>query len=741
MRQAQRRRLAWRMLLVAIGVVVAIMALAGGLLAGVYSSMADVLPAPMETASMRPSEGVQVYSADGVLLGRVAQENREFVPISEIPTKLQLAAVAVEDRRFYEHHGVDPAGILGALRDDLVGRRIVRGASTITQQLARWVYLSPRRTVARKLQEIILALQIERRYSKEEILELYLNQIYFGHGAYGVKVAAQTYFDKPVSELNLAQCALLAGIPQRPRDFDPFLDPQAAKERRNEVLERMAAQGYITPEQAKQAEQQSLGLGRRKKPLSSQDYKAPYFTNYVLRELVNELGADAVYRGDLAIHTTLDWSMQRAAEQAVEQGVSRARGLRVSEGALVAMDYRTGAIKALVGGTSYRRDQYSCATQARRQAGSAFKLFVYTAAMDSGFTPESIFHDSPVSYPGASGRPWRPQNADRRYRGRVTLRSALVNSINVVAVKLLSEVGVPKVVDYAHRMGIRDPLDPYLSLALGTSGVTVLDMATSFGTIANRGRKVEPRVVDRIIDRNGNIVAAYQPRFSQVISEATAATMDDMLREVVTRGTGRRARIKWTAAGKTGTASDYKDAWFVGYTDKLVCAVWVGNRDNTPMRRVFGGTVPASIWASFMTEAMQLEEQGHGAAEAVREEPRPVVVERPRERREAQRVLRITVCADSGKLARPECPETRILQYPAERADLAPKEYCDVHGPGAAPPPPRTITLSVCEDSGKLATENCPHVVNKSFAPDQAPTRTCPIHRAARGPDAGGTLW
>ena len=691
-------------------------ALLGGLVAGVYSSMAAVLPSPHDISGMRLAEGVKVFSADGVLLGRVAKENREFVPIQQIPTDLQLACIAVEDRRFYQHHGVDPRGILAAVRDGILGGRL-RGASTITQQLARNVYLSSRRTIARKAQEAILALEIERTFSKQEILELYLNQIFYGHGAYGVRVASETYFDKPVDKLNLAQCALLAGIPQRPSDYDPFRNPQGAKRRRNEVLSRMQEQGYITAEQAQAAEEESRHLGRPRRPLGVSKYKAPYFTDYVLHQLAAEHGTDVVYRNDLRIQTTLDSRMQEAAERAVREGVRGLRGRHAGEGALIAIDYRTGAIKALVGGLDYSKSQYSCANQAHRQAGSAFKVFVYTAAMDNGYTPDSIFRDSPVSYPGAGGKPWRPQNADRKYRGPIALRRALAMSVNVVAVKLMAEVGVQRVIDYAHRMGIRGTLDPYLSLALGTSGVTALDMATGVGVIANRGRKAEPMAVTQVTDRNGNVIFAYAPQTHQVLSEATAAVMDDMLRDVVTRGTGTGARLRgWPAAGKTGTASDYKDAWFIGYTDQLVCAVWVGNRDSKPMRRVFGGSSPgpAGIWRDFMTHAMPLIAAELGPAASEAPERRPTATERATEN------------------------DRRVP--PPERRDLP----TTTSPPTAGTPSPseRKITLSICADSGKLATEYCPRVINKEFAPSAAPSARCDVHKppADQGnPD--GTLW
>jgi penicillin-binding protein 1A len=351
-----------------------------------------------------------------------------------------------------------------------------------------------------------------------------------------------------------------------------------------------------------------------------------------------------------------------------------------------------------------------------------------------------------VTYKGAGGRPWSPKNADRRYRGRITLRNALVHSVNVVAIKLLDEVGVEKVVDYAHRMGIRDDLDPYLSLALGTSGVTAMDMATAFGVFAGGGRRVEPRPVDRITDRNGGVIVAYRPQVRQVISPTTAATIDSMLREVITRGTGRRARIASPAAGKTGTASDYKDAWFIGYTDKLVCAVWVGNRNNSPMRRVFGGTVPAAMWADFMTAATKIEDERAAAVAPADEEPEQRPAPRARERPEQRepQVLRVKVCADSGLIARPECPNTRVVEYSGAERASAPRASCNLHGPaptGSGAEAGRTITLSVCADSGKLATQYCPHVVNNRFAPSEAPSDTCDLHKPGSPADTDGTLW
>jgi len=716
-------------------------ALAAGLLVGLFSSMNQVLPSPDQIAGVRPDEPTRIFSSDGVVLARVARENREYMPVEKIPPILQQATIAIEDKRFYEHPGIDVHGIIRAASANLRRGGIAQGASTITQQLARNLYLTQRRTLTRKLQEMVLALQLERQYSKEEILELYLNEICYGNGAFGVEVAAETYFGKKVSDLSLAESALLAAIPCRPEYYDPFDYPERVRERRNLVLDRMAERGFITEEQANVAKQQALGLTKRRPTRGLSDYRAPYFTSYLLRGLVRQMGVDAVYSGGLRIDSTLNWEMQQVAERILRAGVKNARSLNITEGALVAIDPHNGAIKALVGGIDFRQNQFNCATQARRQAGSAFKPFIYTAAIDSGFTPTSVISDSPVSYPGANGRRWTPHNYDRRYRGRITLERALANSINVVAVKLLHEVGVNKVISYAHRMGISSPLEPYLSLALGTSGVTPLEMCSAYGTLANRGVHAEPMAIYRITSPDG-FVEEVRPTLTRAVPTETADTMVTMMKRVVQAGTGTRARVMWPCAGKTGTTSNYKDAWFVGFTQDLVCAVWLGNRNGTPTRRVTGGFVPARIWHDFMTEAVPILRRGSTPVQQAPEQEQP-------ERSETL-TYRRRLCADSELLATDACPHTKTVIYTEGKPPYPPRTRCTLHSgeeevttrttPASQPAPGESlVTVTVCRDSGQLAGQYCPRVVDRQFPADRVPRQVCDRHRPPR-PDAQG-LW
>jgi len=710
-----------------------------GILLGLFSSMNEVLPAPDQIAGIRPAAPTAIYSSDGYLLAKVSRENRDYLPIDKIPLALQQATIAIEDRRFYRHPGIDVHGMLRAAAANLRRGGIAEGASTITQQLARNLYLTHRRTVTRKLQEIILALQIERQYSKQEILELYLNEVCYGNGAFGVEVGAETYFGRKVGDLSLAQCALLASIPCRPVYYDPFEYPERVLVRRNLVLDRMAEHGYLTREQAEASKRELLRLGSRHRPGGLRDYHAPYFTSYLLRSLVRQLGVDTVYSGGLHIESTLNWQLQQHAEKVLREGVLASRGLNITEGALVAVDPRTGQIKAMVGGIDYRHSEFNCATQARRQAGSSFKPFIYTAAIDIGYTPRSVIADSPVSYPGGSGKVWTPHNYDRRYRGRITLERALAQSINVVAVKLLHEVGVPRVIGYAHRMGIKSPLDPYLSLALGTSGVTPLEMCSAFSTLANRGVHAEPTPIVRVVTPEG-VLQESRPQLTRALPTATADTVVEMLKGVVQRGTGTRARVSWPCAGKTGTTSDYKDAWFIGFTQDLCCAVWLGNRDSTPTRRVTGGFVPARIWHDFMQQGVPLLRNASEKAERAQSGSgaEPAGGDRP----ERPRSYRRTLCADSGLLARPACPTTRQATYTVGQPPYPPRTYCELHRtpPETAPEEAQSeITVSVCEQSGLLATERCPTVTNRSFPAGHAPRKLCTVHGGTQQEETG--LW
>jgi len=575
----------------------------GGLLAGCLKSM----PSIEQTIIDQPKETSKVYDLHGKLIAELFEENRTFVPLTKIPVDLQDAIIAIEDDRFYQHHGIDLRGIARALWVDLTGKGGLQGGSTITQQLAKNVFLTHERTINRKLQEAFLSLQLERKYTKEEILEFYLNQIYFGLGAYGVQAAAQVYFAKNVEDLTLAECSMLAGLPKGPGYYSPYLDLAAAKTRQSIVLNRMVQLGYITPEKAQQTKEASLqlvGLKVKKKA-------APYFTDYITQYLIESYGANAVYRGGLKIQTTLDLEMQKAAEKALAQNLPAARkdhqGIEQPQGAIVALDPNTGYIKAMVGGRDFKNSQLNRATMAHRSPGSTFKTFVYVAALDNGYSPYSVVEDSPVEY-YAGGQVWRPQNYDQRFRGAISLTQALTYSVNIATIKLAQEVGIIKVREYAERMGIKSltPQDNNLALAIGGThkGLTPLELTNAYATLANGGIRVTPIAVIKVEDRNGNILEENPPRRTNVLNERTAALITGILKNVIQQGTGTRANIGRPAAGKTGTTDDYRDAWFVGYTPDLVAAVWMGYDRPKPMPKISGGSIPAKMWADFMRQAL-----------------------------------------------------------------------------------------------------------------------------------------
>ncbi|MCS7173313.1 MAG: penicillin-binding protein 1A [Armatimonadetes bacterium] len=551
-----------------------------------------------------PSQATRIYAANGELIASLYRENRIYVPLSAIPRVLQEAVIAIEDERFYQHRGVDVVGVARALWVNLTRNRILEGGSTITQQLARTLFLTPERTLIRKLHEMLLALEMERHLTKDEILERYLNQVYFGNGAYGVEMAAQVYFNRPVGELGLPEASLLAGLIQAPSRYDPFRNFPAAKRRQEQVLRKMVELDFISPEQAQAALRAPLRLRRAPINAGLVGIRAPYFVSYLLPFLVQRYGEERVYRGGLRVYTTLDVRLQELAQRVIARGVAEARASRVSQGALVALDPRTGHIKAMVGGVNFLRSQFNRAWQARRQPGSAFKPFIYVTALAHGASPEDILLDLPVRYRVPGFGEWQPKNYDRTYWGPLTLRRAVEHSRNVPAVRVLAELGPQAVIETARRMGIRSTLQPNLSLALGTSEVTVLEMASAYATLAANGVYTEPVAITRVTDAAGRVLDEFTPERRLALRPEVAYTMTDILRGVILRGTGRAADIGRPAAGKTGTTDDYRNAWFVGYTPDLAVAVWVGNDDNTPMRKVVGGTVPARLWARFMREAL-----------------------------------------------------------------------------------------------------------------------------------------
>jgi penicillin-binding protein 1A len=597
-----------RVLFVGFGTLFLLVLFAAGTVAGIVYSYSQHLPDISKMADFQPSRSTHVYARDGSLLANLYRQNRTWVPISGIPQQVRNAFIATEDQHFYTHHGIDAFGIVRAAIADYRHEEF-QGASTITQQLARKLFLSNELSLSRKVQEALLAIEIERYYTKDEILERYLNLIYFGSGAYGIQAAAHTYFGEDVSRLSLAQAALLAGLPAAPSDYSPYVNLARSQERQRHVLERMESAGYITPSQAADAQIASLGLiGER--PSGLQSFAYPYFTTYVIAQLEQTFGRQAVYEGGYDVDTTLDPRMQRAAQEAVDWGVGRAKaeGIGAHQAALVAIRPSTGEILAMVGGAGgFRLDnQFNRAWQALRQPGSSFKLYVYTTAIDSGMPPNSVIDDAPVSYPMGDGTTWSPLDDDGRYLGPITLRYALAQSRNVVAVRLAEQLGIDRVVEYAHRMGVRAKLDPVLSLALGSSVVSVVDQATGYATIANQGVHVDPSAIRMVRDSLGTAILDNRfPQETEVVSSGTAYVITTMLESVIKEGTGYpNADIGRPAAGKTGTTSNFRDAWFVGFTPDLVAAVWLGNDDYSRMNESYGGNIPARTWARFMKAAL-----------------------------------------------------------------------------------------------------------------------------------------
>jgi penicillin-binding protein 1A len=582
------------------------LSLCGVTLGVIYNASRD-LPNIDVLNRFQPYLATEIYADNGQLIGEVDTQNRLPLSWSDVPNALKQAIVAVEDSRFYSHHGVDVIGIARAFLADIRGEGAIEGASTITQQLARNLFLTPQVSLTRKIKEALLALEIERRFSKDEILLMYLNQVYFGAGAYGAQAAAETYFGKRCKDLDLAECALLAGLPQAPSAYDPFADFQKAKARQLEVLNRMVAMGDITQQQVQQAYEEPLHLVKPGK--SYQGLQYPYFTTYVVHKLLEKFPADLVYRGGLQVYTTLDIRDQKIAQEALRKmlDLGKREHMHVSQGALVAIQPSTGYIRAMVGGYKFSiDDQFNRAWQALRQPGSAFKIFDYTAAVDSGIKPTDVILDEPVCYPSGTGL-WCPKEWDGKYWGKISVLDGLTWSRNTATVRMVAQLGIDKVIDYAHRMGIVSPLDPYLPTALGASVVTPLEMCDALCTLANEGLRVKPSPFKIIKDQYGNVLLDNtHPEQIPVLSPQTASTMIGMMENVINHGTGTAAKIGRPAAGKTGTTSDFRDAWFAGFTPDLACVVWNGNDDNSPMANgAYGGFLPAKTWAYFMKQALK----------------------------------------------------------------------------------------------------------------------------------------
>lgn len=696
----------------------AVLTLAG---IGLYFHINETLPKINSLADYHPPVVSRVFSDDGRLVAEFYTEKRIVIPLSEMPEMLKAAFIAAEDSRFFQHKGIDLIGIARAFFKNLEAGTIVQGGSTITQQVTKSFFLTPERSYDRKIKEAILAYRIDNTFTKEEILFLYLNQIYLGHGAYGVEAAAENYFGKSALDLSLAECAMLAGLPQAPSRFSPYRAPDRARARQLYVLNRMVADGVITPKDAEAAAAEKLNIhSRRNLHLEV----APYYTEYIRRYLQDTYGTETLYRGGLTIHTALNIEMQQIAQEEIMTGLrdlDKRQGYRgplahiephdmsayeeqlklangaaldagtilkalvtsldsaknqavvslghatgylphsdlrwarrpnskigyfearapvlkevlkpgavilvrlkeplndagawlvsleqdpLAQAALLTMEAATGHVKAMVGGRSYQESQFNRATQSRRQPGSAFKPIVYAAALDKGYTPASVMIDAPLVFQGAdASSTWKPQNYSREFQGQTLFRRALETSLNVVTVKLLQDIGIDYTIEYARKLGITSEMEPYLSLALGSFGVSLLELVNAYATFCNLGYRSEPIFITRIEDRHGNVLEDNQTRREKVIDAETAYLMTSLLEGAVQNGTGRRVRaLNRPVAGKTGTTNNLFDAWFAGYTPEYITGTWVGFDDVASLGKGETGARAASpIWLGYMQRVM-----------------------------------------------------------------------------------------------------------------------------------------
>jgi penicillin-binding protein 1A len=572
--------------------------MAGGVL---YWTFSD-LPAVNAIEEYVPMESSKVYSADGKVLAEFYYERRTFVPYYKIPDHVKKAFVAIEDARFYSHPGIDFVGTLRALAHDVWTRSMAQGGSTITQQLAKMLFLKPEKSIIRKVREAVLSLQIEKRYTKDEILGLYLNQTYFGTRAFGIEAASQTYFGKPAADLTIGEAALLASLPKAPSTYSPFKNAEKSRERRALVLDAMLKNRFITSAQYRQALQEPMPSSPHYRK-----YQAPYFVELLRQQLERKYG-NSIYTAGYRIRSTIDSHLQNAAEAALEKGVKNIekRERPGVQAALVAIDIHTGEIKAMVGGFDFWETQFNRATSALRQPGSAFKPFVYLTALEEGMMPEDTIDDSPVSFRGArAGQLWSPRNYEGKYFGTVTLKTALAKSLNAATVRLAAKVGVPVIIKNAKLLGIRSSLQPYLSIALGASDVTLSEMVEAYAAFAT-GKRISLISYDRIENRDGIVIDQVYPTFADAVSDDIVAGMKVLLGDVVKEGTGAAARtLGRPVYGKTGTTNDYSDAWFIGFDDSLAVGVWVGRDNHTPIgRRETGARAALPIWIDFMRQAV-----------------------------------------------------------------------------------------------------------------------------------------
>ncbi|MFA5384396.1 MAG: penicillin-binding protein 1A [Eubacteriales bacterium] len=712
MPKKRKKRLNPARLILLIVSIAFIVSLSGGLFI-LATSIID-LPA-LDENKLYSSAASSYYDQDGNLFARIGEENREIVKIKDIPVSTQEAFIAIEDVRFKSHHGVDLRGIARAFWRDLTGGSMEQGASTITQQLVKLSFLTPEKKVKRKIQEAILSVMVERLYSKGEILEMYLNKVYFGNGAYGIQSAARTYFDKNVDQLTLSQSAFLAGLLKAPNYYSL---PEKAADRRNVVLDTMLKYGFISLDQADEAEKEPLNI---EEGLKKNLYPYPYFIDFVTKQLIEDFGEETVYKGGLQVYTTMDRQAQQAAEKTLDSSKKFPASWRDSqnilqpEGAAIFIDPQTGYIRALVGGREHTHQlQLDRATMAHRQPGSSFKPIIdYAPAIElKGMGPASVIDDIPVSYGS-----YTPHNYDGVYLGLITMRTAVTRSINIPAVKtLVDHVGISNAVNFAKGLGITvDPNDG-ASMALGglDKGVTPLQMAAAYSAFANGGFYIEPTAILKVEDQEGRILKEYQSDPEQAMKPTTAFLITSMLKDVVERGTGTNARLNRPAAGKTGTTDEGKDLWFVGYTPSLAGAVWIGYDTPKSMPYEFGGRYPALIWKQVMQEALKNIPATNF--------------------RQPAGIVQATVDNKSGFLPGPNTPAEDMTTDLFVKGTV-PTEADNTH-----------VLVEICAQTGLLASEYCPDRITRIMIklpyslPDQvagkvadhlirAPEKACTEHR------------
>lgn len=717
-RSRSKRKLRWRRVLLwllKICLVAALILVPMGLGAAyvIVTRLSADLPDVEGLASYEAPQTSRIFSKDGQVVATLFVENRTTVPLDRMSSYLPKALLAVEDARFMQHHGVDWVGVARAAVANLLFRGIDQGASTLTMQLARNRFLTQDQTMARKIREIVLAQRIEKRFSKEKILEYYLNNVYFGSGAYGVAAASSLYFGRSAQQLSIAQSALIAGLVQAPSTLSPLVDSEAAIQRMKLVLSRMKQTGILTEQQYQEALREGEGF-RFKKPVAGQVVssgadqllKYPYFTTYVIAELSQRYPEDMMYRGGLQIRTTLDIELQRAAEEELAAALAeQGADLNAHSAALVLIENSTGHVRAMVGGVHWSQEnQFNRAWQALRQPGSSFKPFVYSAALLQGMTPDTLIEDSPYDFGG-----WAPKNSDGLFKGKMTMRQGLIESRNMIAARLCQAVGPERVVEVAHALGVQEDLQPNLTLALGACEVTPISMATAYSTLASGGIYHVPLAVTQVLDNKGTVLTDNRGRpGKRMLAADVAAQMTEMMMLVVQYGTGTAAAIDGVdVAGKTGTTDDSRDAWFVGFTPEYTLAVWVGNDDHSAMYSVFGGGLPATIWRRVMGRVVQ---RG---------------IDHPRFAFEKTNAKVVKVCAVSGFLAAPGCPTTRELRL---SAGPGPTDSCPLHAT-PTPTPTATPTATVTPVPDVLPTETpavLPTETPLPAAPEETPVPEAP---------------